>query len=93
MKYKNATQILPPALLQQIQQYADGELLYIPRLQDNRQCWGAGTNTRQELQHRNACIWQDHLAGADNRTLAKRYYLSVKSIQRILMQQKKANNT
>ena len=32
MSYKKATQILPQELLSQVQEYIDGEFLYIPRL-------------------------------------------------------------
>ena len=31
MNYYNATDILPPALLKEIQKYAGGTLLYVPR--------------------------------------------------------------
>lgn len=31
MKYQNAADLLPAELLQQVQAYIDGELLYIPQ--------------------------------------------------------------
>ena len=30
MKYKNAAKILPPEMIEQLQQYVQGEYLYIP---------------------------------------------------------------
>ena len=89
MSYKRAAHILPKDLLEQIQQYVDGEFLYIPRTSQNRRGWGAGTNTRRELRARNESIYADYMSGIGIQSLADRYYLSVKSIQRIIGQLKK----
>ena len=32
MKYRNATELLPALLLQELQQYAQGEILYVPKV-------------------------------------------------------------
>ncbi len=40
MKYTNAKSILPEELLTLIQDYIDGEYLYIPRKQENQKSWG-----------------------------------------------------
>ena len=48
MRYKNATQHLPKELLEQVQQYADGEFLYIPRIKGAKKEWGAKTATRRQ---------------------------------------------
>ena len=40
MSYKKATQILPQELLIKVQEYIDGEFLYIPRISDNKKNWG-----------------------------------------------------
>lgn len=89
MGYKSATQILPQDLLQKVQEYVDGEFLYIPRISDNKKDWGAATSTRQELQVRNRCIYEDYLSGEPMDYLAEKYFLSLKSIQRIVGQLKK----
>ncbi len=89
MKYLNAAQILPGELLEQIQNYADGVYLYIPRRAEEKRHWGAGTDTKLYLRQRNQAIYQEHLAGVSTQTLAERYFLSVKSIQRILGQVRK----
>lgn len=90
MSYKNATQHLPRELLEQVQKYVDGEYLYIPRVDENRQQWGAGTKTRQELSVRNGQIYEDFDRGMRAEALAEKYFLSVKSIQRIVAREKKA---
>ena len=89
MSYKKATQVLPPKLLEQVQEYVDGEYLYIPRITQNKKNWGSTTTTRQELLARNQRIYQDYLAGVPVKQLAETYFLSSKSIQRILAQMKK----
>ena len=50
MGYMKAEEILPMELIELIQQYVDGRNIYIPRKEENRQEWGTGTQTRQQLQ-------------------------------------------
>ena len=93
MSYKNAAQILPPELLREIQKYVDGDFIYIPRSERNRREWGTGTTSRQELTERNRSIYRDHLAGIKPDKLAEKYFLSKKSIERIITRcRKKAFN-
>ena len=84
MGYIRAEEILPIEVIELIQQYVDGESIYIPRKAANRQAWGAGTQIRQELLARNWQIYMDYLAGSRISELACKYCLSEKSIQRIL---------
>ena len=84
MRYLNAEDVLPAALLEQIQCYADGIYLYIPRRADHRQRWGSSTRYREELRQRNESIRHLHREGQGPEALAERFHLSVKSIQRIL---------
>lgn len=88
MGYIKAEEILPVEIIELIQQYADGVNIYIPRKQDNRAEWGSKTSYRNELQNRNHFIYQDYLLGMSVSELAKNYYLSEKSIQRIIRQKK-----
>ena len=92
MGYKKATHVLPHDLLLKVQEYIDGEFLYIPRISDNKKSWGETTSTRQELQDRNHRIYNDYLAGKRMDSLAEKYFLSLKSIQRIIGQLKKEYN-
>lgn len=88
MSYQRANHIIPNALLKQVQEYVDGECIYIPRKTGNKKAWGSRTSTRKELQHRNIRIYQDYLAGNSLQTLSEKYFLSLKSIQRIIWEQK-----
>lgn len=89
MSYNKATNILPTDLLEKVQEYVDGEYIYIPRISQNKKKWGAGTSTREELEVRNNQIYKDYLEGINPNHLAQKYFLSLKSIQRIIGQQKK----
>ncbi len=84
MGYIRAEEILPIEVIELIQQYVDGENIYIPRKAACRRAWGTGTQIRQELLARNQQIYQEHLAGSKTSELACKYYLSEKSIQRIV---------
>ncbi|QPQ35727.1 MULTISPECIES: CD3324 family protein [unclassified Lysinibacillus] len=91
MSYKKASNLLPAELIALIQNYVDGEYIYIPRRQDSKKRWGSGTTTKKELEVRNNNIYQDYLSGTDMETLSATYYLSLKSIQRILLKEKRTN--
>ena len=84
MPYINASQILPPDLVAAIQQYVDGELLYIPRKTDSRQAWGARSGSRDLLQQRNQQIRQAFRGGQNPQQLASQYHLSEDSIRKIV---------
>ena len=86
MRYQKAEDILPAQLLAEIQRFADGVYLYIPRRADHRQSWGNSTRYREELRQRNESIRYLHGEGLGTEELAERFHLSVKTIQRILRQ-------
>ncbi|MCH5212505.1 MAG: hypothetical protein J1G06_05795 [Oscillospiraceae bacterium] len=84
MSYIRAEEILPEELIKLIQSYADGINIYIPRKNNNRKAWGENTTTRQDLSKRNSDIVTDFQDGISISELSKKYYLSEKSIQRII---------
>ena len=88
MGYRKAEEVLPMEVIELIQQYVDGENIYIPRKVDNRREWGAKTRIRQELLYRNQEIYRDYSTGIKISELADKYYLSEKSIQRIVRNMK-----
>lgn len=88
MSYQKADHVLPPRLLEEVQKYIDGGTLYIPRMESKKKKWGDNTSTRGELQKRNECIYQDFLSGSSTHVLAQKYFLSLKSIQRILREKR-----
>lgn len=89
MGYKKAEEILPTEVIELIQQYVDGENIYIPRRSDKRQEWGKATGIKQELSERNKSIFEDYNNGYSVPKLSEKYFLSDKSIQRILREMKK----
>ena len=86
--YIKAEDILPKELLEAIQQYVDGKLIYIPSKEKLE--WGSETSARSFFRERNAKIYQAHLHGASIKDLSLGFSLSEKSIQRILHDQRLA---
>lgn len=89
MGYKSAKHILPAELLESVQKYIDGECIYIPRKSGNKKEWGSRTPIRKELLYRDMQIYRDYLIGYDSEYLSQKYFLSLKSIQRIVRQEKR----
>ncbi len=84
MSYIKAEKILPKELIRQIQEYADGVYIYIPRKPGTRHSWGQETPYKAELKARNDRIRGDHAQGLGVMVLSRKYHLSEKSIRRIL---------
>ena len=84
MSYIKAEEILPEELIRQVQEYADGVYIYIPRKPGTRHPWGQKTGYKAELRLRNDCIRSDYAAGEGVAVLSRKYHLSEKSIRRIL---------
>ena len=84
MGYKRADEVLPEYMLKILQEYAGGELLYVPKKERDRKRWGTGTGMGERLRLRDEKILRAYLEGASVRELAGRFFLSEKSIQRIL---------
>ena len=88
MSYIKADEVLPQNIIEIIQQYIDGENIYIPKKKDKRIGWGEKSGINEELKSRNSLIYNDYLCGEKISVLAERYYLSDKSIQRIIRKMK-----
>lgn len=89
MGYKRADEVLPKEVLRLVQKYISGEILYVPKGEETRKKWGSNTDTRNKLALRNLQIFEEYQAGAGMEELARKYFLTVKSIQRILRNVKK----
>lgn len=89
MRYIKASNVLPVEMIKAIQEYVDGEFLYIPRKNDNRKAWGEKSGIRDILKNRNDEIFQKHNEGTAIRELSLMYYLSEQSIRRIIREQKR----
>lgn len=89
MKYSNAYNVLPSDIVKVIQEYVDGEYLYIPRKEEEQKKWGEQSGSRDTLKRRNTEIYLKYIKGAGILDLAQGYFLSDKSIRRIISLQKK----
>jgi len=89
MSYIKANNILPDELVELIQEYIDGEYIYIPKKEANKKAWGSNTSTKQELEYRNDNIYSDYVNGSKMDDLTTKYFLSIKSIQRIIYEKRK----
>ena len=86
MSYIKAENVLPKELIETIQQYVDGKLIYIPCKE--KQEWGSTTSAKRFFRERNERIYETYKGGMGPRELAQIFSLSEKSIQRILRNQR-----
>jgi len=83
MKYKNASDVLPEALLKEVQKYAAGETLYFPKDRE-REKWGEVTGSRSFYRERNEEIRQKYLQKMSIAHIAEEYCLSIETIRKIV---------
>ncbi len=83
MKYENAKDILPASLLREVQKYAEGKAIYIPK-RERSKGWGEASGYREKLNKRNALICSRYGAGAGIMELAEEFFLSPESIKKIV---------
>jgi len=88
MKYINGKKVLPKPLLEQLQHYVQGELIYVPRKDNKRAGWGALNGARMMIRKRNAEICMKRETGASLQELMETYHLSEDSIRKILNNRK-----
>lgn len=88
MGYKKAEEIFPAELIEILQEYVDGDVIYIPK-RKTRAGWGTRTGTKNKLRERNNQIYSDYLEGMKVKELASKYYLTDKSVQRIIREKKR----
>ncbi|WBW97297.1 CD3324 family protein [Oceanirhabdus sp. W0125-5] len=87
MKHIKAENVLPEEVINIIQEYVDGEYIYIPRKNSNQKSWGEKNGIKDEFKKRNLEIYNRFNQGRTIKGLAKEYYLSEQSIRRIVRQQ------
>ena len=87
MKYKNANYVLPKELLMLVQEYIQGEYIYVPVRE--KQIAENPTDYKTELGKRDAHIYTKYLEGMSNKQLSQIYNLSESSIRRIIIKQRK----
>ena len=85
MSYKNGKDILPSSLLEELQKYIQGELIYIPREEKARKGWGENNGTRKAIFDRNLEIYEQYKSGISINALVTLYSLSDDSIKKVLV--------
>lgn len=83
MGCKNSTRI-PTELIEKIQEYVDGETVYIPRKTSRRRPWGESTGSKISLDERNAEIYRKYKSGVSVKKLSEEYFISTQGIYKIL---------
>ncbi|HHY26826.1 MAG TPA: hypothetical protein GX523_08810 [Desulfitobacterium dehalogenans] len=91
MSYIKAADVLPKEIIDLIQKYIDGEYVYIPRKESNRKAWGENTKSKEMILFRNMEIYEKYTEGMSIGNLSETYYLSPKSIQKIIAKFKLEN--
>ena len=89
MGYKKGIAILPAELIRQIQEYVDGEYIYIPRIPKKRKKWGENTHIRESLETRNMEIYFKYKNGVSVKQLSEEYYISSQGIYKIISKYRK----
>lgn len=84
MKYVNADLIFPEELLQEIQKYVHGGLVYVPKREESRKKWGENSGSRRYLNHRNHEIREKFATGVTIEQLSGQFCLSFDSIKKIV---------
>ena len=83
MKYENAKDILPASLLEEVQKYAEGKVIYIPKCTKTRG-WGEASGYREKLNKRNSLICNRYSAGRSILEIAEEFYLSPETVKKIV---------
>jgi len=89
MSYIKATEVLPKEVLDLIQEYVEGKYIYIPKKECSRKPWGETTKSKKETYNRNLQIYKKYKEGISVKALSEMYYLSPKSIQKIILKIKR----
>lgn len=84
MDYKNGKEIFPSELLEQLQEYVQGNLVYIPKKEKERVGWGENSGAKTVIRNRNCEICEAHRKGIGVSELAELFCLSEDSIKKIL---------
>ncbi|MFD0870626.1 Uncharacterized conserved protein [Chlamydia abortus] len=84
MSYKNGKDVLPPSLLKQLQEYIQGEIIYIPKREKKRAGWGENNGARLLLERRNKEIYRQYKNGSKMVELIQTFHLSEDSIRKII---------
>lgn len=88
MRYVKVENVLPEHLITIIQEYIQGEYIYIPCKPETRKKWGEASGNREYLRNRNEKIRNKYKTGCTIKNLADEFFLSVDSIKKIIYENK-----
>lgn len=83
MGYRNVREVLPDDLIKKIQEYIDGENIYIPKKGIRN------VNPKQENIVRDREIFEKYQSGYKVRKLAEEYFISPQGIYKIIAKQRR----
>lgn len=83
MKYINAAEVLPTTLLAEIQQYINGDLLYIPK-GDSHKSWGEKSGSKKYYYARNLRIRELYCNGNSMDQISQEYGLAYETVRKII---------
>ena len=83
MQYENAKDVLPASLLEEVQKYAEGKAIYIPK-REKTKGWGEASGYREKLNKRNSLICNRYSAGRSILEIAEEFYLSPETVKKIV---------
>ena len=90
MKYVNAKDVLPAEILSEVQKYACGALIYVPKLEEKKASWGQISGSKKQVLLRNKKIAEAYQSGVKVHDLMSMYCLSEASIRKIVYSNSKA---
>ena len=88
MNYVNSNEVLPKELIDEIRKYVDGVYIYIP-VNEDRKFVRVNSERQQGLVIRNRRIYDDYLSGKTYIDIANQFFLSEKSVRRIVLEKKR----
>ncbi len=83
MNYKKGAEVLPARLLEEIQEYAEGSLIYIPK-KGSKAGWGSNSGARRSIDQRNQRIIALYGQGETIAGLSEQFHLSEDTIRKIV---------
>ena len=79
--------------MKEIQNYVQGERIYIPQLDNVRRSWGKKSGSKDEITFRNNEILKKYKDGLSIDDLAELFCLSIESIRKIVYKNLKNRNS
>jgi len=88
LRYRNGRDVLPPELLDEIQKYLCGEMLYVPKKEEKKASWGQLSGSKDQVHVRNSRIAAQYKSGIPITELIHEFCLSEASIRKIIYSHK-----